>query len=304
MNRLEGVGKNLRDFRESSMAQKYREDIRSLGLGEASTKMLESLNIKPDYKKKDDPHFSEMREKLNREAGILIANHPGGFDIVSVLSTLNREDIKFVVAEEVFERWAGIFGKEHVLSAPKVKAYPPEQNKLASCGENDADDDPVTADVSAVQRAYLGIMREITDHIESGGLFIFFPTGGDDSRELQRFQFKDLFRVLIKKIKPETMVYSLNIRSDEMKNQMEQAFRIAGSFSDAFTGGKINWNRLKDPLEIELDENYSRAEEWKRLLSGNKHQERVDFTEHYLEQFPEFKMIVDQAKEEKLERQN
>jgi hypothetical protein len=297
MNKLEGARDKLLDFRENLMIQKYREDIRNLGLGEASAKMLESLNIKPNYKKREDLYFSEMREKLNQEAGILIANHPGGFDIISVLSALNREDIKFLVSEEVSEKWAGIFGKDKVLSAPKAKAYSPEQNKSVSYRENDAIDDPVAKNISAVQREYLKIMRTITDHIESGGLFIFFPTGGDDSRKLQEFQFKDLFRVLLKKIDSEKMVYSLNIRSDEMKNKTEQAFRIAGSFSDALTGGKINWNRLKEPLKIKIDEDYSRSEEWKTLLSGNKHQERIDCTEHYLEKFPEFRLEVLDARE-------
>jgi hypothetical protein len=246
----------------STIANELHDTVINEGLATAVKKCLEIEKIKPVYlaEGKDAETFKENRDKLNKEAGLVIANHPGYFDSFLVLNALTREDIKIVVSESNFEMLSPIFGEEHLLLASK---------------------DPSDA---------LGFLRSIKTHIEEGGLVILFPTGGADivSKENRRFEFKDGLSVILRKcLKPTDMVYSFWIDPNDIVPLVsEKVTRHTGAASAFGIHESVNINKLKDEAEIKVDEMYSKGSDWQSLIGPAEKEDRNKILEdHYTEQF-------------------
>jgi hypothetical protein len=301
MNKLESISTKARDWREKIITDKFRRNIEKFGLACSARTMLDSVNAKLHFEKEGDESCSEIRHKLNNEAGVVIANHPGNFDLLCILAAIERKDLKFMVSADAQEAWSRLFGEKLVV--PSLHMYATreeaEEAKKGNRGEKLSHDEIIKR--QRIAQDNLVIVRSILDHIKNGGLFIYFPTGGDDSRHMERFKFENLFRLLVGKMKPTDMVYSFNILNPEKRRtKMDQVLRTAGLFSGAGKSGNINISRLTEPISINVDENCSKATEWKSLLSGNKDKDNEALTEHYLGKFPHFGSIVEQAKKTKI----
>ena len=79
---------HLRDKADKKLFGNIEQDVAKRGLEalhEAIDKYFEIWNVAPSYQRERDENFSGMREKLNHEAGIIIANHPGYMDVPAIL---------------------------------------------------------------------------------------------------------------------------------------------------------------------------------------------------------------------------
>ena len=62
----------------------------------------------------------EERQKLNKEAGLIIANHPGGIDTPAILGALTRDpsELKIVVTPRGYKEYGDAFGKNYFIPIP------------------------------------------------------------------------------------------------------------------------------------------------------------------------------------------
>lgn len=297
MNKLESISTKARDWREKIITDKFKRNIEKFGLARSARMLLDSVNAKLHFEKEGDESCGEIRHKLNNEAGVVIANHPGNFDLLCILAAIDRKDLKFMVSADAQEAWSRLFGEDLVVPSLHMYATREEAEEAKKRNRKEKISQEEIIKRQRIAQDNLVIARSILDHIKNGGLFIYFPTGGDDSRHMERFKFENLFRLLVDKMKPTDMVYSFNILNPEKRRtKMDQVLRMAGLFSDASRSGNINVSRLAEPILINVDEDYSQATEWKNLMNGNKDKDNEALTQHYLEKFPQFGSIVEQAK--------
>ncbi len=129
------------------IAKKIQEIRVKEGLAAAARKYLEVQKIKPIYvgEQKGGESFLLGRERLESEAGLIIANHPGLIEIFPILEVVGkRSDIKIVTTRENFKDFSPIIGEENLIPINR--------------GPEDA----------------FEFLSSIEKHIESGGLVIFF----------------------------------------------------------------------------------------------------------------------------------
>jgi hypothetical protein len=297
MNKFESISTKARDWRETIIGEEFKRNIEEFGLARSAEMLLDSVNAKLHFEKEGDESFSEIRNKLNNEAGVVIANHPGNFDLLCILAAINRKDLKFMVNVDTQETWSKLFGEKLVVPSLHMYESREEAEEAKKREKKEKLSDEEVAKRQKIVQENLVIVRSILDHIKNGGLFIYFPTGGDDSRHMEQFKFENLFRLLVGKMKSTDMVYSFNILNPEKRRtKMDQALRTAGSFSSAKKSGNINISRLTEPISINVDEDYSQAGEWKSFLKGDKEGDSEALTEHYLEKFPRFDSIIEEAR--------
>lgn len=230
-------------------------------LADSLEKYLEMLNIDLVYEsEQDDPEIEEMRRKLNTEAGVVICNHPGYLDGPAIMHLIKRKDVKILVND--FKMFSEALGTENFIMAAKSPA------ELAKN------------------------LKEIKKHIETGGLLLIFPTAGsdsvDNSREHRPLEFKSGFRYLVDKVlNPEDMVYSFNVNSDDVSrviNEQNPIGRIGAVASNVAVD--VDVNKFRERMPIRVKEDYSTAEEWKRVVAeSNREEVNQKLSEHYLEKF-------------------
>jgi hypothetical protein len=232
------------------------------GFQATGAKVLEEAKLKPVYalEQSDEAAFTEAREKLNTEAGIIIANHPGYYDTFTILNALKRKDLKIVINESNYNFFAPIVGEELLIKAT---------------------DDPTEA---------LSFIRTIKEHIESGGIVLLYPTGGTDriGKKNPRFKFKDGISVILRKcLAPTSMVYTFYIEPEDLRPVADEKIsRTAGVVSAIAGHPALNINNLKDKAEVHVKERYSTAKEWQDLISEADKEEKSEIlTEHFKEIF-------------------
>jgi hypothetical protein len=238
-----------------------KKAVEAGGLSAGAQKLLEAANIHPEYEAEKNPErFQEMRQKLNTEPGLAIANHPGYYDSAVILNTLERSDVKVVVSKEAYEKFTRILGPERLLRV----------------GEG--------------PREIVTLLESIKDHIHAGGLVVMYPTAGSDRADLidPKFEFRKGLAVLIEKhLRPSDMVYSFNINPDDIRSVVvEDKARYLGASVALATGSFIAPNKNKPPAQIRVDENYSQASEWLAALNeGGAADKNTILEDHFLEQF-------------------
>lgn len=248
---LEEVTKQLK--------QKFLNQINSMrDFSAFYREFLFKINISLKSLQEGKANFKENREKLNSEAGVIIANHPGVFDTVAILSLLSRDDILFM-ADEV----------NH------VKGTKIENNFIKT-----------PHGLSTIKEAF----DRVRKHIEQGGIFLIFPTAGSESYGGD-FKFKSGFRNMLTDgtLKKDTMIYSFNIQgailqipdkeTEEYKNK-----RLLYFAQQVIPNSQKNIT-APAPLEIILDERYTTAEEWIHVLETNPKDKDVALSSYYLNLF-------------------
>lgn len=213
--------------------------------------IFENSGSTPSYSREGTATFEEERTRLNTEPGFLIANHPGSLDGALLMNTLDRSDVKILVAEAFVDSYRRILGDQFVLPATR-----------------NPDD-------------LIPLVRKILNHIEAGGLFVLFPTGGD--RASKPFAFGGLFGFLLRRLPPELMVYAMAIDPRyptylNLRSVPGQASVVSRLFVPSALQGT--------PAPIAVDERYTQIQDWPAqetaLARRNQH-----LTEHYLHLFPE-----------------
>ena len=199
------------------------------------------LNIEFEYEQAGSLEFAEMRERLRTEPGVIIANHPGTFDVPIMLKAAFRRDLLLWASEHGTKVADTLIGRDHILQ------------------------------VERTARGNLAQFRQIEKHIHGGGALMFYPTGGDDGLTFQgdgttEFEFKHGFSALLRRVlRPTDMVYSFYIDPyDTMSILGERVNRVVGAASGFSLTELLNINRLKEKKKIQVREKYSTAAEWQR----------------------------------------
>ncbi len=219
------------------------------GLSEKAGKML-NLDIRYDHAR--DPAFAGDRERLNREAGLIISNHPGTADTVSVLGALDRKDVLFVVGNT--ERLGKIIPASSLIEA----STDPGQARAA--------------------------LRSIEAHIANGGAVFFYPEGGR-AAEMERKPFRSGFGYLLRRIPEDAMVYSFRVHPGDAEAAQEHMDQRKGMLSRLVKTSVLPGT---SPATVRVDEKYSQASEWLRAFrdSGLPKSDFNRFlTDRYLSQF-------------------
>ncbi len=222
---------------------------------------LRSLNVGPTYLQQKNSNFAEMRRRLNSEPGVVISNHPGHLDTPVILNMLSRTDIKVLAGTSARTRLSPILGASNIIDATS------DRSKL------------------------LGQFREVKSFIERGGLFLMYPAGGTET-------FQHGFRLLVDKIlRPTDMVYACHVEADDITALAdERKSRMVGAVSNIVLPGNQDINAKKERKYIRVNEHYTQAEEWKKVLMKANDKKGADIllTEHFVqlfdkqEQSPEF----------------
>lgn len=236
-------GRNVSRAMTHAAIDSFVQGIRDKNISsghEFATAYFNEINIEPVYEQERvrNPELSAMREKLNTNPGLLIANHPGSFDVPAVLNLLDRKDFKFLASRGGTEILTAALGNADYFLA--------------------ATHDPSELRVQ---------LREIETFISNGGLFLLFPTaGGEGANSDGEFEFRSLFRVILEKIlKPQDMVYNCWINPDDA-NPSVSFSRHAGIISKHVA--HVPTNPLLPKRQVHLDERYTVASEWQAQLSG------------------------------------
>lgn len=233
-------------------AESLTDDLEKGGFEAVGKKVLEAANLEPRYllEEQSEQVFNESRTKLNSEAGLIIANHPGYYDTFAILNALKRSDVKIVVGVKNYETYRPILGENLLIRASA---------------------DPADG---------LAMMRSIKDHVENGGVVILYPSGGIDraGKKNKSFDFQNGLSVILKRcLKPDDMVYSFYIEDEDIEAVVgEKISRIPGIVSAVAADPALNINRLKERAVVRIDERYSRAEEWQKISGGAEKEDRSE----------------------------
>lgn len=216
---------------------------------------LRMVNVEGDFEHLKDREFKNDREKLNSKPGLLLANHPGLVDVPLILQVLNRKDLLIMANPRLVDYFQKYGGKDSFVAADT------EPGKIQAT------------------------LQKSAKHITDGGLFVIFPTGGDE-RKTGQIVFKRFFRHLLKKIPQDSMVYSFFVNPSDIENAEKLSDgRLAGLLSDISTSGKVNITRLVKTARVRIKEAYSEASEWQKLIKNNGKNSDEVLTNHFLEKF-------------------
>jgi len=218
------------------------------------------LNIETEYVKEQSPLFKDMRRQLDTEAGMLIANHPSSLDFFFVFPTLTRQDVLCMTQRKRFPFLEQTFGSKYVVQVPE------------GVGES------------------LEATKRIEEHISSGGLFILFPSGGEEIAT-GVLRFKSGFRHFLSRLSPESMIYAMHIdpKAGEtiMKNVVGAPPKAGGV--PELIAPNLHVRPNPEILRVLVDETYTQTADWQKVLREQSttagDEEKDPLTQHYLRLF-------------------
>jgi hypothetical protein len=224
-----------------------------MGLANYSKNFLERINVETDFKRDGDKNFEKNRESLQREAGLIIANHPSIADGPLLLQMIEREDLKIVVKPELFEKSAGTTFQEKLIPAYSDGLRAPKS------------------------------IRKIIAHIKSGGVVLIFPTGGNEIKtKTKEFNFREGFRVILQKLPDDSMVYCFNIDMGENRHLSSKGQFQIHTALDFLSGFSMPVSAFNNTSTICIDERYTTAQDWKSATRDSaKGQETKFLLEYY-----------------------
>ncbi|HEY4518584.1 MAG TPA: 1-acyl-sn-glycerol-3-phosphate acyltransferase [Candidatus Paceibacterota bacterium] len=243
----------------ATYVEKYRgeKDPYSKAIKEFVDDYFDALNIHPQFIAEGRPGFREMREHLRSDAGIVLLNHPNEYlDIPSVATALAiRDDVKIMVKQQLVARLTNAFGRQFIV--PSYKGG----------------------------RELVGARDEVVEHIESGGVFLIFPSGQVTSK----FRFEGFVKQLLKskEIKDTDMVYSFYINQEDAEAcSPDLRDRLVGMSPGLLLRSKIQSPSIHEPRIVRVDEHYAQVGEYRRLVAGLRGDEAgAALSKHYFEQF-------------------
>lgn len=115
-----------------------------------------------------------------------------------------------------------------------------------------------------------------------------FPTGGDQGTKL--FRFRHGFDWVLERLNTDDMIYSFFINPRHVRPfagfNLEKVLRFSGFGLDLLLSSRLNINRCKKGIAIQVRENYSVAQEWQAAIASDSGKYRRDMaTRHYLLKF-------------------
>ncbi|MDP1845146.1 MAG: 1-acyl-sn-glycerol-3-phosphate acyltransferase [Candidatus Moranbacteria bacterium] len=240
----------MRQNMEKKMAEKFREG----GLKGVSGYLLEVFNVDVRYEKDAE---DEERQKLNKEAGLIIANHPGGIDTPAIIGALTRDpaDLKMVTTPRGYEEYGRALGRNYFIPIPS--------------GNN----------LSEGRKMVQSVVEHIQDH---NGIVLIYPSGR--LGKSANVEFQSGFRSILANMPDNVMIYCFNFKNEETE-KITRGLGKAGLYSDGLSL-PLNINKLRDPIALNVAERYTQAGEWKSLINNlNMPQANKTLKEHYLKLF-------------------
>jgi hypothetical protein len=190
--------------------------------------------------------FPKCGKSLTRRPCIIISNHPGYIDVPAILRCIERDDIMIMVDRAGYGTLRDLIGEKYI----------------------------VPADTAALSK--------VASHIQNGGVFLIFPTGGDGGGDA--IDFRPGFTKLLQGLRPEDMVYSFYMDQQDVE-EIESTYRgrVAGVASALYLTPALSLNRLHETKTFSVDEHYSSAREWQDACSaGSSTKSRTALlTKHY-----------------------
>jgi hypothetical protein len=254
----------MEDFKKDlylTAVDNLKNDEGKIELQSAAGKILESAKVVPRYTllEENPTLLEESRQKLNTEAGIVIANHPGYYDNYLIVNAISRPDIKIVASNSAYNEFYSTVGEDFLIKATH---------------------DP---------REIHAFMAAIKEHIDAGGLVLLYPTAGVDRVDKNLdFEFKRGLSLILKRcMKPTDMVYSFYIEPEDIRPIVDETLsRLPGAASAITLDRAISTNSFKESAEVKVGERYSTAEEWLQVAGASgKDTKNAALSEHFLSQF-------------------
>ncbi|MCL5010762.1 MAG: 1-acyl-sn-glycerol-3-phosphate acyltransferase [Patescibacteria group bacterium] len=216
------------------------------------------------------------RDKLNKKPGIVISNHPGFCDVFCVLGAVSRSDALVMASSEAIKYLKTIF-RRGFENKQTINGFLSEHFIATSAWERDK-----RMKAEKTRRD----IRTIKSHIDRGGVFVVFPSGGPAEEQTgnSKVNFKPVFRLALQEISPESMIYCFNVSpqdiSDIQKRKRRFSRAIGLDFSDFLRA-------LTPEARVIIKEKYTEANEWlEALKTGDSHREQDSIlTKHYWELF-------------------
>lgn len=234
---------------------KKLERLYGKGISNIARGALDRLNVLPDFVQvENSAQFADLRARLNKEPGVLISNHPNGLDALLILSLLERDDVLIFASAPDNKNLEAIFGK----------------GRFVAQGEGPKD----------LQRA----LARIHKHIEDGGLFLIFPTGGLEEDDIE---FKSGFQAVLRHMRPTDMVYACNVDLKDAKTMEERLPRGFAFIEAIFDDKTVKRRQEKEmPIQVRVDERYTTALEWQEALGDSRRKAgNLVLSEHYQDLF-------------------
>jgi hypothetical protein len=206
---------------------------------EYAGELMRMLNISPTYAPavSESASTAEMRRRLAKEPGVLIANHPGGIDVVPIVNAIGRNDVLMWVSPSVFRTLGPIFGDTHFME--------------------------ITRRTGPLRRQ----LERVDAHIRNGGLFVVFPTGEEEKRK-HSYVFQSGFRRVLSRLRPTDIVYASHVEPADIESMRPELPRVAGVFWEVLGMPFMNANARKQPLPVRVTETCLPASRWHDVLSG------------------------------------
>lgn len=255
-----GFERIIRDGTLRTVEIAIRERGKVHSLVEFSKDVLHNLNVEGQYLQSDNQEFKQMRKKLNQEPGLIISNHPGYFDMPLVLSNINRDDLKIIVAENFYPSLTRRFGADKFIKSTRE------------------------------------LVRKSSAHIKNGGAILIFPTGGADivikRDQAQKTNFRSGFRHILNSVNPDSMVYSFYIDPQDdltllnrySSKKTIKNLQIAGQALALWEPDNIGSSKKS---VIKVDENISRVQDWQKEIKNIQGSipQNEKLTQVYFDQF-------------------
>lgn len=227
------------------------------GLATILERYLDREKIETNFLQQDSEDFVAMRQSLQTEPGLFVANHPAGYiDVPITLSMIQRGDTLIYVQSRVRDALVTAFAENFGDSvAQEVDRH------LLTNAKADA----------------LGNFKRAINHMESGGLLVLYPTGGKEAKT-EKPVFEPGFRLFLHKLAPDTMVYAVNYHlsgSPGASSSVKFAERAVSLEIPVLSKGEMG-----NPITAKVDERLTRVGEWSAAAESDE-----QLTEHYWELF-------------------
>jgi len=218
---------------------------------------LEKYALDVDYLARARPGFEAMRERLNDTPGLIICNRAGGLEPHLTMRILERRQDGLLVANGAGAELVGrLVGVERVIA--------------------------VSDDLDDARR----FVRASIANMERGGFCLLFPTGKADPDRPQ--PFKGGFRLLLKRMQPEWMVYGTHMHPDDAED-----FRARmGDFSaercrQTLATLEEDLPEPLPPLRQRFDERWTTVAQWREAMGDPRLPEANErLTRYYASLFP------------------
>ncbi|MCL5666883.1 MAG: hypothetical protein M1383_03875 [Patescibacteria group bacterium] len=260
---MKELGNKIEGFIASKAIENKKSIFENRGLKGFSNEILKSEGINIRNEAVGGKELGDLRGRLNNDPGLIIANHPGPspIDVVAVTAQIERKDVKVVLSSNAFEIFSHAIDPKILFPLPKDKRGAPP----------------------SFYKNYFG---EILDYIKAGHAVALFPTGGAE-RKKEKFLFQRGFRSIVKRLRPDDMIYSFYLFGPDLPELREQQGRIKASLAlQSVFNSELRLDPQKRRHDLVLKECYSTAKDWQGLIAGGKPEDEMSLlTKHYLEQF-------------------